>query len=148
SAGPLRRALRGERALARFSDRDGLQPRNWRCGRQRAAGFQSMGRCGAYRGRHGSFRSAWHGAGDRGSLSAATRGFSVPSARQLLYAACRRRAYVRSGGPAVTDRLATAPRPGPVRAPLDGAGWALAYIGRPVRPPIDFVMMLAALAFG
>src|SRR5205823_6790974 len=53
-----------------------------------------------------------------------------------------------SGGPAVTDRLATAPRPGPVRAPLERAGWALAYIGRPVRPPIDFVMMLAALAFG
>src|SRR5258708_31772099 len=107
-----------------------------------------MGRCRAYRRRHGSFRSARHGAGDRGGLSAAAREFSVPPARQLLSAACRGCAYFRVGGSAVTDRLVISPRPGPVRSPSEWARRALAQVGRPVRPHIDFVLMLVALSFG
>src|SRR5882762_6500502 len=107
-----------------------------------------MGRCRAYRRRHGSFRSAGDGAGDRGGLSAAARGFSVPPARQLLSAACRRRAHFRAGGSAVTGRLAISRRPGPVRSPLEWARRGLAQIRRPVRPLLDFVLMLAALGFG
>jgi phospholipid/cholesterol/gamma-HCH transport system permease protein len=48
----------------------------------------------------------------------------------------------------VTNRLVISPRPGPVRAPLEWARRALAQVGRPVRPHIDFVLMLAALSFG
>jgi phospholipid/cholesterol/gamma-HCH transport system permease protein len=48
----------------------------------------------------------------------------------------------------VTDRLAISPRPGPVRAPLEWARRALAQVGRPVRPRIDIVLMLAALSLG
>src|SRR5258707_2853187 len=103
-----------------------------------------MGRCRAYRRRHGSFRSAGHSAGDRGGLSAAARGFSVPPARQVLSAACRRRAHFRAGGSAVTDRLAIAPRPGPAPSPLEWARRALALVGRPVRPHLGFLFILAA----
>lgn len=48
----------------------------------------------------------------------------------------------------MTDRLAIAPRSGPARSPLKWARGALAQVGRPVRPHIDFVLMLAALGFG
>jgi phospholipid/cholesterol/gamma-HCH transport system permease protein len=48
----------------------------------------------------------------------------------------------------VTDRAAIAPRPGPGRSPLGWARRALAWVGRRVRPHIDFVLMLAALGFG
>src|ERR1700758_2523891 len=107
-----------------------------------------MGRCRAYRRRHGSFRPAGHGAGDGGGLSAAARGFSVPPARQLLSPACRRRAYFRAGGSAVTDWLAISPRPGSVRSPLEWVRWAFARVGRPVRLQFEFFLMLAALGFG
>src|SRR5437879_13915689 len=46
-----------------------------------------MGRCRACRGQHGSFRSAGHGAGDRGGLSAERCGMShalVDLARALV----------------------------------------------------------------
>ena len=45
----------------------------------------------------------------------------------------------------MTDRFAIAPRPGPGRSSLEWARQALALVGRPVRPHIDFVLMLAAL---
>ena len=48
----------------------------------------------------------------------------------------------------MTYRLAIVPRPRPVRSPLEWARRALAQVGRSVRPPIDFVLMLAALSFG
>jgi phospholipid/cholesterol/gamma-HCH transport system permease protein len=48
----------------------------------------------------------------------------------------------------VTDRLTIAPRPGPVRPILEWARRALAQVGHPVRPKIDFVLILAALGFG
>lgn len=44
----------------------------------------------------------------------------------------------------MTDRLSI----GSVRSPLDRARRALAQLGRPVRPHINFALMLAALAFG
>jgi phospholipid/cholesterol/gamma-HCH transport system permease protein len=48
----------------------------------------------------------------------------------------------------VTDRLSIAPPPGSVPSPLEWTRRALAQIGRLVRPDINFVLMLAALAFG
>ena len=48
----------------------------------------------------------------------------------------------------MTDRLSIAPRPGPVRSPLEWVRRALAQIGRPVRSYIGFALMLAALGFG
>ena len=48
----------------------------------------------------------------------------------------------------MTDRLSIAPPPGSVRSPLEWARRALVRVGRPVRPHINFVLMLAALAFG
>ena len=48
----------------------------------------------------------------------------------------------------MTDRLVISPRLGAVRSPLEWARRALAKIGRPVRPHIDFVLMLTALGFG
>lgn len=48
----------------------------------------------------------------------------------------------------MTDRLSIAPRPDSVRSLLEWVRWALAQLGRPVRPRINFVLMLAALAFG
>jgi len=48
----------------------------------------------------------------------------------------------------VTDRLSIAPRPDSVRSLLEWVRWALAQLGHPVRPHINFVLKLAAVGFG
>src|SRR5260370_30668569 len=103
-----------------------------------------MGRCRAYRRGHGSCRSAGQGAGDRGGLSAAARGFSVPPARQVLSAACRRRAHFRAGGSAVTDRLPIAPPPPPAPPPLGWAPPAPCLVCPPLPPHLAFLLTLPA----
>ena len=46
------------------------------------------------------------------------------------------------------DRLSIAPRPDSVRSLLEWVRWALAQLGHPVRPHINFVLKLAAVGFG
>ena len=46
------------------------------------------------------------------------------------------------------DRLSIAPRPDSVRSLLESVRWALAQLGHPVRPHINFVLKLAAVGFG
>ena len=46
------------------------------------------------------------------------------------------------------DRLSIAPRPDSVRSLLESVSWALAQLGHPVRPHINFVLKLAAVGFG
>jgi len=48
----------------------------------------------------------------------------------------------------VIDRLSIAPRPDSVRSLLEWVRWALAQLGHPVRPHINFVLKLAAVGFG
>ena len=48
----------------------------------------------------------------------------------------------------MTDRLSIAPRPDSVRSLLEWVRWALAQLGHPVRPHINFVLKLAAVGFG
>jgi len=48
----------------------------------------------------------------------------------------------------VIDRLSIAPRPDSVRSLLESVRWALAQLGHPVRPHINFVLKLAAVGFG
>ena len=45
-------------------------------------------------------------------------------------------------------RLSIAPRPDSVRSLLESVRWALAQLGHPVRPHINFVLKLAAVGFG
>ena len=46
------------------------------------------------------------------------------------------------------DRLSIAPRADSVRSLLEWVRWALAQLGHPVRPHINFVLKLAAVGFG
>ena len=46
------------------------------------------------------------------------------------------------------DRLSIAPRPDSVRSLLEWVRWALAQLGHPVHPHINFVLKLAAVGFG
>jgi phospholipid/cholesterol/gamma-HCH transport system permease protein len=48
----------------------------------------------------------------------------------------------------VTERLSITLRHGSIRSSFEGVRWALAQLGRPVRPRIGFALMLAALSFG
>jgi len=48
----------------------------------------------------------------------------------------------------VIDRLSIAPRPDSVRSLLEWVRWALAQLGHPVHPHINFVLKLAAVGFG
>jgi phospholipid/cholesterol/gamma-HCH transport system permease protein len=48
----------------------------------------------------------------------------------------------------VTRQLSITAERGPIRSRLGWVRWLLAQLGRAVRPPIGFVLMLAALGFG
>jgi phospholipid/cholesterol/gamma-HCH transport system permease protein len=48
----------------------------------------------------------------------------------------------------VTRQLSITAERGPIRSRLGWVRWPLAQLGRAVRPPIGFVLMLAALGFG